>query len=138
MEIICIFSGYILIFGILFLYGVIFMFRHFTTNLLELVRQRTQWRRSMYLHFEVLFTSGRSSIISGVFFWRLSILDVFLFFGAFFIAIPTMVSFSFLRLSSKITNFCQPESCHTKNGVEFCQKSIGAFRCSLATSSYND
>ena len=36
--------------------------------------------------------------------------------------------FSFLRLSFKIA---------TKNGVELCQKSVGAFRCSLATS-YND
>ena len=43
----------------------------------------------------------------------------------------------FLSLSSKIGNFCHTESCRTKKWEEFCQKSIGAFVCSLPTS-YDD
>ena len=44
----------------------------------------------MYLDFEVLSTSERSSTFIGVFFWGISILGVVFIFGAVFIGIPTM------------------------------------------------
>ena len=42
----------------------------------------------------------------------------------------------FIWLSSKIANFYHTESCRTKIGVEFHQKSIGAIMCSATP--YND
>ena len=44
----------------------------------------------MCLHFEVLFTSERSSTFLGVSFWGIFILGVVFIFRAVFIGIPTM------------------------------------------------
>ena len=44
----------------------------------------------MCLHFEVLFTSERSSTFLGVSFWGISILGVVFIFRAVLIGIPTM------------------------------------------------
>ena len=52
----------------------------------------------MYLHFEALFTSERSSTFLGVFFWGISILGVVFILGAVFIAILTM-SYCTIKIS---------------------------------------